>query len=116
MIGPVGRFLVTAAGTPRQILPPPTTGYAKLIHAIQFQSLPTNQGIVYVGTQGLVRATFANVMGLVARPSFDADAQAVALPAWAAAHTIAPNGLNLSDFWIDADFSNDGVIVTVIIS
>ena len=114
MIAPLGKFTVTVPGTLVRIYTPPLPGQGLSIHAIQFQAAPTNQGIVYVGTAGLVRSTLANVFGLVARPSYDADGKPVALPAWAAAHTIAPNGLNLETFYIDADEASDAVIVTYI--
>lgn len=116
MIQPIGRFVVSAPGTLVPVYVPAQVGKAYPIHAIQFQSVPGNQGIVYVGTSTLVRATFAQVLGLVARPSYDADGQTVALPAWAAAHTIAPNGMALNVFYLDADFANDAVIVTVIVT
>lgn len=37
------------------------------------------------------------------------------IPAFSVALTIAPNALNVGDFYVDADVADDGVIVTYLV-
>lgn len=106
--GPALPVRVTAAGTPVRV----TSGYADpsnhiSIHGVMFQALPTNTGLIYVGAaEEIVRATFAQVRAILGIPTDNF------IPTFSAALTIAPNGLALEQFWIDADVSTDGVLVT----
>ena len=111
MIRPVARLVVAVPGT----LVRATSQEADpdkhiAIHGVMFQALPTNVGIVYIGTSALVRATFTNCFAYLPVPTTN---QA---PTFSAALTIAPNGLALGQYYIDADNAGDGVLVTVLIA
>lgn len=79
-------------------------------HGVLFQTLPTNTGRVFIGTRNLVRATLAQCFAWLPIPTVN---QA---PSFSVALTIAPNGLKLNDYWVDADVANDGVIVTILVT
>lgn len=118
MLQVLGPLLVATPGTPVRSTTNVTanahginntpTNFA--CHAVLFQALPGNTGKVYLGTAGLVRATLAGVMAVLAVPT------ANAIPAFSVAHTLAPAGITLSDIFVDADVTNDGVLVTVLVT
>lgn len=111
MIRPVAKILVATAGTPVQATsqePDPTKPV--VIHGILVQALPTNQGHVYIGTATMDKDTLADVFAILATPT------ANFLPTFSAALTIAPNGLSLNQFWIDADNNDDGALVTILVT
>jgi hypothetical protein len=111
MIQSLGRLIVAVPGTPVRVttnLPQPTDRYA--CHGVLLQALPSNVGRVYIGTSGLVRATFANVYAYLAVPTANQG------PTFSAALTLAPNAVQLQDMFIDADNANDGVIVTTLVT
>lgn len=109
-LGMKGAVRVPTPGTPVQITAPSTgsgnAGDPYNIHGVMFQALPTNTGLIYIGGQGLVAATFAQVAALLPVPTTNF------LPAFSTSLTIAPNALNLTQFWIDAEIATDGVLVT----
>lgn len=110
MIGTVGvPVVVAAAGTPVQVISfitPVPRGDHVSIHGVMFQVLPSNTGLVYVGRRGMNKATFAQLYAILPIPTDNF------LPTFSAALTISPNGLALEEFWVDADVSSDGVIVS----
>lgn len=107
-----GAIVVPVPGTPVQVTAPSvgagTGGNPFLIHGILFQALPTNTGKVFVGTAGLVKATYVNVAAILPIPTVNF------LPTFSTSITIAPNALTLLEFWIDADVAGEGVIVTAV--
>lgn len=108
MIGSVGVPVVVATpGTPVAISSVlPTPGKHISIHGIMFQALPENQGLVYIGFESMDIMTRTNVLAFLAIPTTNF------IPTFSAALTIAPNGLNLGQFYVDADQAGDGVIIT----
>lgn len=80
------------------------------IHGILVQACKANVGRTYIGGPALDRATEADVIATLAIPT------ANSIPSFAAALTLSPNGLNLADYYFDADTAQDGVKVTVIIA
>jgi hypothetical protein len=74
-----------------------------------FEVLPTNVGRVYIGAPTMDRATYTDLYAILAIPTDNF------LPTFSVALTIAPNALCLNDFYIDADESGDGVIVTYLV-
>ncbi len=113
MLQPVGKVTVSAAGTPvavRTILPATwPSDKPFLCHAFQVQALPTNTGKIWVGTIGLVKATFINVLNILPIPTTNT------LPSYSAALTLAPNGLDLCQLYIDADTNGEGCIISVMV-
>lgn len=117
MIRSIGVFRVTVPGTLKQI----ASTAADLvqdgaIHGILLQALPGNTGVVYIGGSAIVRASYTGLYGMLGVPALNAGGQPTSLPTFTAALTLAPNAIKLSDFYIDADQANDGVIASVLIA
>lgn len=110
MIGCKGAVIVPTPGTPVQVTAPATGsgngGNPYAIHGVMFQALPTNTGKVFVGIAGLNATTYANVAAILPIPTTNF------LPVFSTSITIAPNALILTEFWIDADNADEGVLVT----
>lgn len=109
MILPLGRF-TTTAGTLKRLTstqPDPTAKFA--VHGLMIQALPGNTGRVYIGGSGLNVATGASRMATLAIPT------ANSIPTFTAALTIAPNAINLADFYLDVEVSGEGADVTVLV-
>jgi hypothetical protein len=77
--------------------------------AVAFQALPTNIGVVYIGHKGMVRASYVGVMFVIPAPG-----SAVTGPFITATLAVpnAPAALNVAQYFIDANNTNDGVLVT----
>lgn len=107
-----GAFRCVTPGTNVQVTAPSTGsgvgGNPFAVHGIMFQALPTNTGKVYVGTVGMVAATYVNVAAILPVPTTNF------LPAFSTSLTIAPNSLTITQFVIDADNAEDGVLVTAL--
>lgn len=111
MIAPLGVIQVVTPGTPVWVMSLFPVGErgpkAYNIHAFFFQPLPTNTGFVYVGDEQMDKDTLVKVYAWLPAPTTNSA------PAFSGAHTIAPNGLTLNQFWIDADVAGEGVLVTI---
>jgi hypothetical protein len=111
MIQSLGKLLPTP-GTPvratQNIIAAPDSRLA--VHGVMFQALPTNTGRVYIGTQTLNRFAFTGLYAILAVPAGSA------LPTFSTALTLAPNAINVADFWVDVDNGGDGVLVTVLVA
>lgn len=107
----LGRTRVTSAGTPVAIAASiPASINPQTAHAIIIEALPTNVGKVYIGKSTLNKSTFVGVLVVLPTPT------ANSIPTFSLAVTQAANAIKLSDFYIDADNANDGVIVTALIA
>jgi hypothetical protein len=111
MIQSIGKLTVAVPGT----LVRATSGQANpaqpfSCHGVLFQALPANVGRVYIGSSVLNRAALTGVFSVLVIPT------ATIIPSFSVALTIAPNGIKLDDFWVDADTATDGVIITVLIA
>jgi len=104
----LGRVLVAVPGVLAQVVVPPYVN-PPTVHAILIEALPSNTGRVYVGVQGLVRATLANCLAVLPIPT------ANMIPTFSITVTEAANGVALSSFYFDADVGGEGVMVSAII-
>ena len=110
-IVPVATLTVTVPGTIVRATsqqPDPTKGYA--CHAVLIQALPANVGRVYIGASNMNRVARTRLFAILPTPT------ANQLPTFSAALTLAPNGIGLEGFYIDADNGDDGVIVTILVA
>ncbi len=80
-----------------------------ICHGVMFQALPTNVGIVYIGSRTMDKTTLTNLFAMLPVPT------ANLLPSFSCAITVAPNALAVNEFWVDADEGGDGVIVTYLV-
>ena len=117
---PLGKVIVTTAGTPVQLLAAYQSGAylsantkAKVrVVSILFAvigGLTVNTGFVYIGVKGLTKATGVGV--IFAIPASAAGiVNWFTLPAlgWGGANEICPE-----DIWLDADTSGNSVVVTL---
>lgn len=113
MLKPLGPVTVAAAGTPVQaisVLPAADRLRQKdpNVHGVMVQALSTNGGKIYVGTKGLDKTTLANVIAVLGVPTD------TVIPAFSAALTIAPNAIDLSDIYLDADTNDEGALVSIL--
>lgn len=107
---PLGKLVVVTPGTPVALATLlSAAGRPGQIHAIMFQALPTNTGVVYVGDQTMVASSYTGLFGIIGAPTAPN-----VFPSLSIAHTIAPNGLNTNTYFVDADQGGDGVIVTIL--
>lgn len=106
MIKALGKITVPSAGTPVRITLP--SDFA--IHGIMVQAWRANVGMVFVGAKYM---DISSGVGLYAQIPAPTDAF---IGTFSAALTIAPNGLNTKEFWIDADENDDAVIVSVLVT
>ena len=111
MMKALGPLIVPVPGTPvaaQTLLRQPTQ--TQMIHGVMFEVLPGNTGKVYIGTSEMNKTTLANCFAWLGVPT---DTQS---PTFSAALTIAPNGLRVNDYFIDADVADDGVLVTILVT
>lgn len=109
MIASVGMpVIVTTAGTPVAVVDflAVSSRRSISIHGIMFQALPANTGKIYIGTRNMDQAMLTNLFAILPIPTDNF------LPTFSCALTIAPNGLALETFYVDAENSGEGVIVT----
>lgn len=94
---------VPTAGTPVQVS---TTRIPA--HAILIEALWTNTGRVYIGDSTLVVGTKTGLLNVLPPPTGNM------FPAVSAGIPAAPNGLDLSQIWIDVQTNGEGVLVSYI--
>lgn len=78
--------------------------------AVMFQAWKGNTGAVYVGGAGLNRSTGANVGAVLAIPT------TTSIPSFGASNHLVPAGINLADYYLDADAANDGALVSLLVT
>jgi len=78
-------------------------------HAVMFQVLPSNTGKVYIGKANMDVATMVGVLCTLGVPT------ASLIPNFSLAITIAPNALNLGDFWVSSDNAGEGVLADILV-
>ena len=109
MIKAVGTFVVTTPGSLQRLSAGETNPATwRSCHGVLVQALPSNAGLVYVGDATLNRAAKSGLYAVLGIPT------ANYIPSFSVALTLAPNGLDLSKFYVDADTATDGVIVTML--
>jgi hypothetical protein len=110
----VGSFTVPVPGTAVQVTVPvglagPTSPGLTSAHAIIIQALPTNVGKVWIGTKGIVKTGYVNVLQILPIPTGNL------IPSFSMAIALGANSLGLTDLWIDADIGNDGVLIAALV-
>lgn len=105
----LGKILVPNAGTPTKV-PVPDTINPPSCHAVIIEVLSGNTGKIYVGLQGLNKATLAQVLVVLPIPTVNL------LPTFSIALTVAGNAINLGQFFIDADISGEGVLISALVA
>ena len=111
-----GKIAVPTPGTPVQLTQSAEylaalqsafgTSVFQTAQAVLFQAWGANTGTVYVGKSTLNRSTGAGVAAALSSTS----------PNFGAANQMAPAGVDLSAFFLDADDANDGALVTILMS
>lgn len=109
LVKSLGRTVVLTPGT-KVALTMPAGILPGTAHALIIEALPTNVGKVYVGESTLVRATFVGVIVVLPIPT------ANSIPTFSMAVTQAANAIRVTDFYIDADTANDGVVCSIIVA
>lgn len=88
----------------------PASGYPEKIHGILIQARRANTSYTFVGNAEMDPANDEGLHGQLAVPTINT------IPSWSAALTLAPNAINLSEIYVDAQNPGDGVIVSVLIA
>lgn len=78
--------------------------------AVLFQAWKANTGAVYVGRLGLNRTTGAAVSAVLGIPTDGS------IPSHGASNHLAPAGIDLSVYYLDADQANDGALVSLLVT
>lgn len=115
----LGKISVPTPGTPVHLTD--TAVYQALLaqgmdprfmtcQAVMFQAWKSNTGAVYVGRAELNRTTGANVGAVLAIPT------TTTIPSFGASNHLAPAGINLDDYYLDADNANDGALVSLLVT
>ena len=111
MIQSFGQITVPSPGTPVRA----TSNQAdplkvERVHGFLFQVLPTNTGLVYIGTEGMDKSTGVGVVIRLPVPT------ASGLPTFSASIPISSNGLMVEAMFVDADVADEGVLVSALIA
>ena len=104
-----GKVSVPVAGTPVQVVAPPSMNPPSC-HALIIEALPGNTGKIYVGLQGLDKTGLGQVLIVLPIPT------ANLLPTFSIALTVAGNAINVGSLWIDADVSGEGVLISALVA
>ena len=113
----LGKISVAAAGTPVQITA--SAQYQAMTEmdtrflscqAVLFQAWKDNGGLLYVGKVGMNKSTGALVAATLAIPS------TASIASYGASNHLSPAGINLSEFYLDADIAADGALVSLLVS
>lgn len=120
MVLVIGKISVPTPGTPIRVTDQAVWGEALAgtglsvqfltVQAILFQAWKANAGQVYIGRQGMDKATGAKVASVLVIPT------ATAIPSFGASNQLSPAGIDASTFFLDVDTANDGVLVTALVS
>jgi len=78
-------------------------------HAIMFQTLLTNLGRVYIGRPDMDPTTMEGVFCALGVPTINLT------PNFSVAITLAPNALNLGDYWVMSDLAGEGIFGTYLV-
>lgn len=108
---PIGAIAVPTPGTPVRATSTQTLPAEKFsCHGVLIQAMPLNTGRIYIGRATMNKATLANLFAVLAIPTDHT------IPSFTAALTIAPNSVNLSDIYLDADVAAEGALVSVLVA
>lgn len=79
-------------------------------HACIIEALPDNLGKVYIGVAGLNKVTLVGVLLVLPIPT------ANMIGTFSISMAQAANAIRLTDFYIDADVADDGVLVSALVA
>ena len=106
----LSKVTVVSAGTPERAtknLVDPSARY--LTHSVLIQVLPTNTGNIYVGLFGeMNKAAYTELLAILPVPT------ANSIQSYSATLNLVNDTIDVSEIGIDADFSGEGVIVSVL--
>lgn len=111
MIRSLGRVTVATSGTPVRATDNETDPAERYpVHSMLFERDNTGEtGLVYIlDREDAVIATRVGVVAILAVPTSNI------LPSFSATITYAPSGLNLENYWVDADNDGEGCVVSAI--
>ena len=103
-VASLGKIPVAAAGTPVQI----TTDSTLRANRIRFAVVIGQTGRIYLGAAGMNKTTGAGVI----KEFWPTGAGGAIADAWEVADGSGSNTLRLSDFWVDAGTSGEGLMVS----
>jgi hypothetical protein len=107
---PFGKITVTSAGTPVRLTSTQSTPANRVgLQSITVQVLPANTGVIYVGDSTLNVSTGAGILAILPAP---ASATTGAFASVSFSIPLAPTGLNLADYYVDASTNTQSVIVS----
>lgn len=101
----LGKITVSSAGTPVQ-----ATGTSTPVHSYLVQALSTNTGKIYIGNSTMSKTTLVGVFAVLAPPSTNL------IPSFASAVSTIAARFDLSQVWVDADNSGEGVLISGVLS
>ena len=105
-----GKVTVSAAGTIVRATSGQTDPAARVaLQSIQFQALPSNTGLIYIGLSTLNKSTGAGVLAVLSAP---ASATTGAFASASFSEPLAPAGLNLADLYVDSTVNGEGVFIS----
>lgn len=105
-----GKLSVTTAGTPVRATLGQSDPTARIgLQSIQFQALPANTGLIYIGTAALNKSTGVGVLAVLPAPS---SATTGPFASASFSEPLAPAGLNLADLYIDSTVNGESVYVS----
>jgi hypothetical protein len=111
MIRAYRKLLVPIPGSPVRVTSlEPDPDRSQGCHGVLIQALPGNLGKIYIGNANVSKAASTDVYAFLAVPTTNF------IPTFSAALTMSPGGIQLRDFWVDADFANEGVVVTILVT
>jgi hypothetical protein len=111
MFNPLGKIVVPTPGTPVQFTSNQKNPTVYLVcHAFMAEVLPTNAGKTYIGIASMNKSTLVGVIAILL------PASSTVLPTFSATIAYAPNAIELTQLYVDADNSGEGVLISAIIT
>lgn len=108
---PIARITVAVPGTPVRATSTQAAPAEKFsCHGVLIQAMPFNTGRVYIGRSTMNKTALTDLFAVLAIPTDNT------IPSFTAALTLAPNSVNLSDLYIDADVAAEGALVSVLVA
>ena len=106
----LGKVTVTSAGARARATKNQSDPTARIsCQSVQFQALPSNTGIVYVGDSTVVGSTLVGTFAAIPAP---ASGTTGAFASQTFTIVNAPGGINLADFYLDVSVSGEGVLIS----
>ena len=115
----LGKITVPLAGTPVALVSTPQyqalgiqgmNPQFRTCQAILFQAWKNNTGNAFVGREGMDKSTGADVSAVLGTPTVNS------IPAHGASNHLTPAGIDLSIYYLDADVSGDGILVSLLVT